>query len=473
MTDSHMKTTKATVSLQMIVKDERDAVGDIIARAADYFDTIHITVSDKPTANFLKKVANATPSIHIYFREWTDDFAAARNANWEKGQESTYSFWVDADDYFDFSTVPKLVSLAEEHAYDVVYLPYNYAQDEYGNCIARHWRERLVRRSVGFNWQGRVHETLIADVPFASTRVDVEVVHRADHINQSAQRNHKILLRAVQEDPDARYLHYLGLSYFSLKQFDECVEILRKFITVSGWDEEIYRSFIIMSEAAYQLDDMDKATEYAMKAMAMFPHYHQAYWLMAQYENDQDNYKEALVWAEIADQKKLPNSMSIVDPTCVDRNCLIAAQACFMLDRHIDAYKWTLKSNDHNAIDMRDEFKVLAETEAFVTLLPKIRPFFTSDKALYDALPDELKYDKRVRGLRNVAVSPRKWNDKSFVILCGKGYEEWGPHTLDKGMGGSEEAVIYLSREMAKLGYEVTVYGEVEGPQVDLALGPN
>jgi hypothetical protein len=81
---------------------------------------------------------------------------------------------------------------------------------------------------------------------------------------------------------------------------------------------------------------------------------------------------------------------------------------------------------------------------------------------LYEALCDDLRYDTRLLPLRNKATTPKEWSDKSIVIFCGQGYEEWGPHTLDKGMGGSEEAVVYLSRELSKLGYEVTVYGEVD-----------
>lgn len=38
--------------------------------------------------------------------------------------------------------------------------------------------------------------------------------------------------------------------------------------------------------------------------------------------------------------------------------------------------------------------------------------------------------------------------------------EPWGPHSInDRGIGGSEEAVVYLSAELSKLGYRVEVYG--------------
>ncbi|RLC35881.1 hypothetical protein DRH27_06145, partial [Candidatus Falkowbacteria bacterium] len=81
--------------------------------------------------------------------------------------------------------------------------------------------------------------------------------------------------------------------------------------------------------------------------------------------------------------------------------------------------------------------------------------------------PETIRYDKRLKWLRDDVVEPKTWPDKSIAFFCGEGYEDWGAHTLDKGMGGSEEAVVYLSREFAKLGYSVTVYNHVNEEHID------
>ncbi|OWZ14777.1 UDP-N-acetylglucosamine-peptide N-acetylglucosaminyltransferase [Phytophthora megakarya] len=39
-------------------------------------------------------------------------------------------------------------------------------------------------------------------------------------------------------------------------------------------------------------------------------------------------------------------------------------------------------------------------------------------------------------------------------------WEHWGPSSLNTGLGGSEEAVVFLARELQKLGYWVEVYGD-------------
>lgn len=46
------------------------------------------------------------------------------------------------------------------------------------------------------------------------------------------------------------------------------------------------------------------------------------------------------------------------------------------------------------------------------------------------------------------------------VIFCGKTVEDWSPKSVGSGIGGSEEAVINIAREFAKLGNEVTVYNQ-------------
>lgn len=54
----------------------------------------------------------------------------------------------------------------------------------------------------------------------------------------------------------------------------------------------------------------------------------------------------------------------------------------------------------------------------------------------------------------------------TIVFYCGNSFEEWSPKSEGAGIGGSEEAVINMARELAKLGNKVTVFnkcGDDEG----------
>ncbi len=76
-----------------------------------------------------------------------------------------------------------------------------------------------------------------------------------------------------------------------------------------------------------------------------------------------------------------------------------------------------------------------------------------------------IKYVKGLLGLRNKVIdlkdkmTSKQWADKSIVYFTGHTMYEWSPDSLRTGIGGSETAVINLSKEWTKLGYSITVYG--------------
>lgn len=462
----------STVSLAMIIKDEYDKVCKVIEGAYPFFDQLVFTVSDETTARKLEDFVKEKlyKKVEVYYRPWNNRFDEARNENFAR-VTSEFVYWQDADDTFNFNAIPTLLEIAEEGNYDQIMLPYNYAQDDQGNCIAYHWRERLMRTSHPFTWKGWVHETPISDQPFKSHQVNVEVVHNSsdDHVQESLERNHAILLEATAASDDPRYKMYLGTSFFSLGKYGEAVEILDKFIKVSGNGEDIYRSLCCMSECAMKMGSPNAAMQYAMQAAAQIPEYPMAYRLMAQWEDSLGNWDEGLEWAKTAASKPNPEGMGVYDPSSQYDVFLIATHCEFMRKNYNKSLRWLRRlPADHPArVEMEDDLRNEADAETFVTLLPKIRQFFESEEALYTALCHDMKYDSRLRGLRDLVVPPKTWSDNSIVFLCGEGYEEWGPHTLDKGMGGSEEAVVYLSRELVNMGWEVTVYGAVDEEYID------
>lgn len=472
-----MTDEKSTVALTMIVKDEVDAVLAIARQAYPFVDYICLVVSDEKAMKKIRlemefdreavtrKERQPVPKFKVVHRPWNNRFDEARNYA-QSFVKTDYWFWLDCDDQFDFRALPKLVQIADEGQYDQILLPYNYAQDDQGNCVAFHWRERLLRTSHPFTWKGWVHETPITNTPYTAHRVNVEVLHAngEEHVAQSLERNHKILLEATKDSDDPRYQLYLGTSHHARGEWGEAIVVLDAFNKVSGSVEDIYRSLSCMSECAYLMKKSNAAINYALQAAALIPEQPNAYWLLAQWESDQGNWKEGLEWVKVSETKQDPQGMSVYDPSSRDRARLIASQCEFMRKNYNNALAWLRKVSPNNTtrVDLEDNFLNEADAETFVRMLPKLRKYFRNDKALFDALVVDLQYDTRLRGLRELTSEAKVWPKKSLVFLVGAGYEEWGPHTLDKGMGGSEEAIIYLSREMCKLGWQVVIYGAVD-----------
>lgn len=55
-------------------------------------------------------------------------------------------------------------------------------------------------------------------------------------------------------------------------------------------------------------------------------------------------------------------------------------------------------------------------------------------------------------------INPKRWGNKSIVWYAGYTPKQWSPDSIKTGIGGSELALINLSKEWSKLGYQVTVH---------------
>lgn len=461
-----------TVALHMIVKDEVKSTVNILTAARHSFDEMVVTVSDEAAYKTLADMQ--LDKVKVDHRPWTNDFAAARNHNM-KLSDTDYFFWIDADDEFDFSTIPKLLAYAHENNYDAIYLPYDYAHDEDGNTTALHVRERLIKRSKGFEWRGVVHESLLVDTEFRAKRLDSPAVIHAkktpEDVAASMERNHQILTEAVRgktlDDVDPRNLYYYGLSLFGKKQYKLAIEILESYLKVSGWDEEMYRALMKIGECYFMLGEHADAIEDTLRAIALKPEIPDGYFALVRYEYALGNWQQVLDWAEVAFAKPDYETMSIKNPMIREYAKMHVAVAQYSLGNYVKAYKYLQEAPKELSGDLLEGFRMQANLEVFMNLVPELIQFIPGSK-LYDAIPDVFKYDKRLKWLRNDVVKPKQWPSKSIVFFCGEGYEEWGAHTLDKGMGGSEEAVVYLSRELAELGYDVTIFNHVNDTFYDL-----
>ena len=93
----------------------------------------------------------------IYTSRVIDNFAELRNFSFSKCT-GDWILWLDVDDVcFNFEKMKQTITEMPEQLSAVI-MPYYYAFDEKGNCIAIHNKERVLRRSRGFQWVNRVHE---------------------------------------------------------------------------------------------------------------------------------------------------------------------------------------------------------------------------------------------------------------------------------------------------------------------------
>jgi glycosyl transferase family 2 len=157
--------------------------------------------------------------VRVERGEWQDDFAWAREQSFERASDGIeWLLWLDADDVLDGHGKAHDLIAAVPPGCDGLALLYEYAHDEDGNPVSVLWRERVVRRSAGYRWRGRVHEVLVPpEVHGVLDPVDpavLRVVHRPQPGRWHPDRNIE-LLRLDERDSGGEGLSPRALRYLA------------------------------------------------------------------------------------------------------------------------------------------------------------------------------------------------------------------------------------------------------------------
>ncbi len=202
-----------TLSLCMIVKNEADVLARALGNASAYADEIIVvdTGSTDGTKGIAKKLTDK-----VFDYEWHDDFAAARNYALSKATCDLW-MWLDADDIVPPETARGIAELVRAFptGVDVVMLPYVLDTDSAGEPTFSYYRERIMRRSPEYMWQGRVHEavTLRGNIVRAPHRI----IHAKPTGRTSGTRNldiyKKMLADGAELNARERYYYARELYY--------------------------------------------------------------------------------------------------------------------------------------------------------------------------------------------------------------------------------------------------------------------
>lgn len=472
-----------TLGLSQITNDSNATIM-FLRNYGRYFDKWFITVADKDKKvyNHLSSWASSegTDKLDLTYFKWKDDFAAARNYNL-KQVDTGHWFWADTDDTIENpERLKELVKLMEQEGIEVIQLKYDYAQNAQGDAISDHWRERLLKTSYEGKWSTPVHE-IIQGPPARIEKSDwVTVKHDKDQgsVARSMRRNKLILQKHWQTTKDPRDAYYLGMTALGESLPKEAVKWFLEHIRTSGWDEDQYRSWTKIAECEYILDNFDQALYASDEAAKLKPEFPDAYYVKVLIYGAQEKFDKATEWLKVAMSKPEPETLSIVDPTLYKYRGMAMGAQCYLfwgkVKQAFQLYKAVMEKNP----EAFDESMQLAFEDAYFDqkaidytkwLLHYTKGTKGKPEKIFQALPSRIFSDVRLNAERASILPKVKWPNKSIVFYCGQASEPWGPDTLDKGMGGSEEAVVYLSRELAKLGWQVTVYNERDEEYLELS----
>lgn len=247
------------------------------------------------------------------------DFADARNRVLDATpDEADWILWLDADDIIlGADELRSVVETVEREGAGCVQFPYIYMQDEQGNPLVVHDRERLVKRNLGWRWFRPVHETLNTMTPHQVVRLNnLTWVHKhAVGEHERSKRNLDLLLRYYNENPeDLRTFSYLAHAYFSLRNWTQAIDWFYQAYQQPVNSLEKWQSAVFLARCWFQLDRFEEAVGWCWQAVDVEPRIADPYLVAAACYVMMGEGEKAHEFYRIADDKKAAPSVLFVLP---------------------------------------------------------------------------------------------------------------------------------------------------------------
>lgn len=286
-----------TLSLAMIVRNEEPLIERVLNCARPLCD--EMVIVDTGSTDRTVELAEKCGAKVWVNTQWTnpvtgrlEDFAAARNYSFSLCT-SDWILWLDADDVLPESTIAigqkikaELLPTCKEHA---VFAPYEYAYEEDGSVALLQERERFIRQSAGFRWEGRIHEVIPGAADSFIRAPEFVVQHHTPEQNTARKSGRNLQIYEQYLDVTTCSLHDLFLYGRELRAADRTEEALNIYTMylqrwpADQWDlfQEPYIVRLFRTECLQTLGRFDEAIKAACDAVAYVPTRAEAYGMLA------------------------------------------------------------------------------------------------------------------------------------------------------------------------------------------------
>ncbi len=207
MTDWSGKRT--TISACMIVKNEEELLPRCLKSICDVVDEIILvdTGSEDKTIEIAEQFG-----CKIYHYPWQGDFSSARNESMKYATKD-WILIIDADEELPAEEVPQIRVITNQQEFDVISISVINKSLETDNVTSFLPSIRLIKRNLGLQYYGIVHNRL--DIPDTITplRSEVKLYHYGydisrDKLDKKLERTRKLLKNQLKDNPDDVYANF-------------------------------------------------------------------------------------------------------------------------------------------------------------------------------------------------------------------------------------------------------------------------
>lgn len=466
------------IALALIVKgtnEEAVLLDRCLASCAEFVDQVFITrthTEEESPNEAVAIIASKYKAIISDF-EWLNDFSKARNFNFSQvPAEFDWILWCDADDIW--RGLENLRPLLEEHpSMDAFGMNYLYDWDEFKLPTVVHRKTMMVKNDGCATWVGALHEDLIENRSLEVLLVEeIERLHltNGERAAENAKRNLEIAQKeVVDKSTDPRSYWNLANSHFSVSEYEEAKVNFGLFLDKSESEDEKYLAYMRLGDAERALGNQEGAIKQLQYAIGLKPDYPDAYFQLAGLYYSYSNWDKAEFYCVNGlIRKPHPERMIVYNPRDYDYNpMMLLARIYYEKNRPHDMVTMLegclkIYPDDEHLQKLVEDG--IAERDAFAKALEEVKKLeditdMDELKDAIEALPSEVRSHPAVAVIHNRNFIKQTSSGKDLVIYCGNTHHQWNPELFKtQGVGGSEEAVIYLAREYAKLEWNVTVY---------------
>lgn len=225
---------KIRISQCMIVKNEERNIERALSWGKDIMceQIVVDTGSTDRTVELAEKVGAS-----VYFYEWTDDFAAAKNYAIGKAKGDWIAF-LDADEYMtpeDARTMQTVLDGSEERNFDGISTGWQQLDDK-GQIFSSGTQIRFFRNHPDIRYRRRIHEQLEASdkraLHIGDVVNDISIFHtgyQTVSVEGKSSRNRKLILKELEDNPeDYEMMGYIGDECFDERQWTEAERWYRR-----------------------------------------------------------------------------------------------------------------------------------------------------------------------------------------------------------------------------------------------------
>ena len=487
---------QAPISACLIVRNELANIERCLQSIRPYVKEIVVvdTGSDDGTPEIAKKYAD----IFEVFTACNDennrinDFSLARQRSFDLATQP-WAMWIDGDDVLDGADKLAEIVAAHDHLEKVcVMWNYDYDHDDAGNITMKFTRERLVKPPREFKWISPVHETLVPQDPSVIKILipdGIKNVHRRRDIAKTVEsgRNLRILQTHYNKvgDTDVRALYYLGLELGWTGNPEQAIEMHKKYIEKSGWEDEKYLSILEVCRHYQGMAKWDEAIEWALKAIPVretwgeaFYSLSKSYYYRAQQTNDRRDWERSVNFARKYLASPPTQTVLFINPmerkVEVHRYLVMACMQIGDSNGALASCEEILKTlpGDENTlfnVKVAKGRSLVEQARAVGQELHRLGSLTDQALQLFNAAIDG-KFKARpvdqsaaTVASSSPAVVMKRHSGLDIVLYIGPGAERWTPETIAAtGIGGSERMAWEMARRLARLGNRVRVYGDCD-----------